>query len=1626
MSYPDHFIFPMSKKTPPSTPEKGISSEQLLEKFAARISGFSQDKVLVKALTSIVLTRLAAVCADLGNGDNQPFPLTHPKDLFELCTVVDVELEKPGQKGKLAKPVSDAIAIIRRDLSKQIIAEMFTEDPSDYGDAEAFRKRQYQEQLANLAGKIVAFANTRSRDQITPQLIKTHKPALYRDLITLFYQQNETEWTPLLRMLPEELNKRCEFNIVELQKDIEKRREAVEQFKEKFKSWGGTGIEEDLFVLEHPGVVTNLTQAQNILRNYLGTTHPAGLGGDPSVLPPAILHPANADLLRIVELLFRRQVYGRLVEMHDLPLRNGDLPVNSPDCLLEICQATIADFCNQEKKKGKKEPEENELVKKFTEDTMKMFEEILRIEAPARLKGVVIPKDGRGHRKGIDLRQKVAMYDVLHLKDHDKDLCGKLIAFFMGKGKTLTSFLIYEALRDAGKFVDPKTKERKKNTKMLYICPPGALPQQVKNQVREHYKDGEAPSVGIIDSDVQSSDLPFIFRNEIVIIPYSMLSAQRNDHSSKTRKTLVQFVNEAGFDLVVQDEPQNANKPNQSHTKSVNEVMKGCGAHCFVQLSGNPFPNSPADAIAQLALARPDLYRNPEDEHDPTNPGKSDTVALHQLIERQKKNPRLVRAALHEFILCLDDPEDWERYIRTHTISLSPRERRYYDAILQEDKTPSEKIDELIMCIMNPGLRIPDATEHSFADATGDVLHRYLEEPPKRKEECEESGRSVVMVESLRRFGILEPEEGEADVPRKDRSSSFYELVQDQVLRKMAEKHGPGYVSDVDFQVLHGDTPQDERSFLLLRSQYPDMLPTLKLFQLTTELVKKRKDYTVKIAESKKRSQDSTEDLERIAKDRHFTPHDHDHVGRLCVLMGTVNTLSIEMVGKMETLQRCQERMRENPESKKERVEKAQAGLDAFVLDHPEIAGDVEYFKGMQQNVEGYVVTEPEVFERILEVFLGQDPELSEWLAERDQTQELKEACEKNVISGQSLTSLKSGLASTERNYSRELREFLGANFPQDGVDQHKRFRLELEGLAGEADGNLKNFLDEANKNPEMKSWLEQMEREYPEKKKRFVLFVMRQIIAEGIDLSRVERVILTTPNWIKPAEAQAVKRFDRNGKEVDITRMQVSDSIFEGIAAHAENKMRLVMKLLYGGAFTEEERRYIANGDFDTEMKGTFYLAPHIMALLTPRQRLGKYIGYLEGQGAEELQRFLLKHGGAYARAFCEQWETSYSINNARFVSAMIEQMKEEDVLQSAEKALKVLDCGCGPLVLENTFGLSCTRRNLKITSVDMNQHLLDAGHTLLEGRRDKDDTHTPHQVINGSMVKVDCPDTSFDLVNTSLSFNYLDRRSSSKDPEKQERAQFLSDKNRLLKEGGVLLLTLPCAVCPRESFDAFCSAMRYFGFEVLSQYTGMGKSSDHTSGEDDFENWVLACKKIGPVDDSIPEGILKDLKFSRERRARGGREEGSKKPKVKKDPEVQEMHHNSFTVEGGMPLVYKEKIPDAVINKEVEATRAKLKAARKAIDEAIALHGNKYEKWDTTPLRELKITYTFNPPTSKRAASKLTPEDFYKRIKLVFLEGDVRLGGKQYTMFAEDDVIEVEEEEEEEEDDENVEEKS
>lgn len=423
--------------------------------------------------------------------------------------------------------------------------------------------------------------------------------------------------------------------------------------------------------------------------------------------------------------------------------------------------------------------------------------------------------------------------------------------------------------------------------------------------------------------------------------------------------------------------------------------------------------------------------------------------------------------------------------------------------------------------------------------------------------------------------------------------------------------------------------------------------------------------------------------------------------------------------------------------------------------------------------------------------------------------------------------------------FVERLREKLDRHYGKGKVDV-----FVIDGQTSDAD--RKKYLDQA-KNP---------------KGKKTIIVSMSSIIREGIDLSSIHRAILLEPSIRLADTSQFVKRFARcENRDAKVRVLTAPETIYQGIEEHALYKFMLCQRLMEGGTLTDDdlaflERDDLGGGDSRPEIRdGRLIIGTAIStAAMNNRQTLNAYFRYLQNRGEAEFMDFVDRHGENYADKYTENWEGTYSANNGRFVAGLIEVLKEEGIVKGTQFA----DVACGPLVFENTYGLMDPKA--QITNFDANPYILDAGVDLIRKRK-----HNPYYEPTKKvcpMTKLDAKDGSYDVVNCASALHYLGQKGK-KNIDKHERAKALIEMNRILKQGGVMVLTLPQIVCSDDEFDSFKKEMMNFGFEVLGDYTGNGHSTD-MDNDTEFLNRVVTCKKVGtPKTDKI---CLDNLHFERQ----------------------------------------------------------------------------------------------------------------------------------------------------------------
>ncbi len=444
----------------------------------------------------------------------------------------------------------------------------------------------------------------------------------------------------------------------------------------------------------------------------------------------------------------------------------------------------------------------------------------------------------------------------------------------------------------------------------------------------------------------------------------------------------------------------------------------------------------------------------------------------------------------------------------------------------------------------------------------------------------------------------------------------------------------------------------------------------------------------------------------------------------------------------------------------------------------------------------------------------------------------------------------------------------------------------------------------------------------------KMIILAMSQTIREGLDLSHVHRSGLVEPGFNQPDDAQWIKRFQReNNTDVENTTYVPFDSLFEGILRHASQKAVLCHRFKHGGTITEEDIAHFEVSDLSDEIRiydGQIWIGSPIMEhMLTPAQKLARILAYLHGRNPVQYEHFINLFGEKFVELYMANWPSSPSANNGRFVAGLFEQLEADGFIKGIEYG----DIAAGPLALENTLGIHPRQDGLRrnIRSTEKNPHMLEAGKKLLHIQTG-DPTLEPNMSVCGmDNMRDEIADGQLNAVNFAyaLHHSHLNTRLTT-NTHKDHRVQTLCELNRILKTGGVAIITLPL-IYNTEELLVLQAELSHFGFDVLPQYTGVGRSTDEDQNADTtFENYTITCRKIGTP--NLEKVDLKNLKLSRvKREAPVTPKPGQQKTDRR---EIPSMIHTEFEL-GKLPLSYKNGTdPDKKIELEYQTSMDKARA--------------------------------------------------------------------------------------------------
>ncbi len=328
-------------------------------------------------------------------------------------------------------------------------------------------------------------------------------------------------------------------------------------------------------------------------------------------------------------------------------------------------------------------------------------------------------------------------------------------------------------------------------------------------------------------------------------------------------------------------------------------------------------------------------------------------------------------------------------------------------------------------------------------------------------------------------------------------------------------------------------------------------------------------------------------------------------------------------------------------------------------------------------------------------------------------------------------------------------------------------------------------------------------------------VLIATDVAGEGITMTSGSTVVFLDNPYAPGERQQMIKRVHRRGQKnpVDVITLSVPGTVDEGVVNLLEQKED-VIRFMENGAPLSQDQKELIIARSDSEAR------PISRYLYTPQQKINRWAYQMCALGAKRTYRSLKKRDFRIARDYAENyvkdWETSVSANTGRLYKWIIEQ------LESQGKLDRKVDLGSGPGVLSKVTGE-------KTVNTDLNFFHFKQDFA----RKDN------HNVVS-SLHQLPFMSELYDLAVCSNSLN----DTSLEQGGTTEREQAIREANRILKEGGYYVLTLPRGVITEDQAGNIQTGLQHLGFEIVPEFTGFAKSTDAETG---FNVYVATARKTG-----------------------------------------------------------------------------------------------------------------------------------------------------------------------------------
>lgn len=343
-----------------------------------------------------------------------------------------------------------------------------------------------------------------------------------------------------------------------------------------------------------------------------------------------------------------------------------------------------------------------------------------------------------------------------------------------------------------------------------------------------------------------------------------------------------------------------------------------------------------------------------------------------------------------------------------------------------------------------------------------------------------------------------------------------------------------------------------------------------------------------------------------------------------------------------------------------------------------------------------------------------------------------------------------------------------------------------------------------------------------PDKK----VLLATSVISMGIPLTAASTEVLIDDPYSPGSKSQMIKRVHRPGQknDVDVISLAVGDTVDDGMLELLYIKQEGIDFLERGQKLRPEH--IDAMGDKPSSSR------PLRDREYTPQQKIRIYSSRMVGMGSKRIEGALKRHDFAiakkYAECYRDGWEQSYSANVARGVKQVV------DALSSRIGLKDKIDIG-------SAFGVLGEILGEEITNVELNPYHF-------RGRESERNIVAP-------MHRIPLADGLFDLAVCSLALYYTSIDKKAEKMGVMEREKAMREANRLLKDKGYYILTMPKTVITSEQDMIFRGNFAAMGFEVAPELTGYVQIGDTPR----TQTYFATMRKLGqPQEAPLPTAAL------------------------------------------------------------------------------------------------------------------------------------------------------------------------